>query len=92
MENEIKFPDYCCFGKRQSGQLFETADGITAVYEMFGIKAHELSCRESNGVWTLREFNPEGKETMLSCYSTLDRTICSHMLFLEDTKNPWLNS
>ena len=90
MEKEIKFPDYCCFGKRQSGQLFETADGITAVYEMFGIKVHELSYNKSNEIWTLRKFSPEGKWTLLSCFKTQDRAICQHMLSIDDEKDDLL--
>ncbi len=39
------------------------------------------------GVWTLREFSPEGKETMLTCNSALDRAICQHMLYSIDEKN-----
>jgi hypothetical protein len=31
MEKEIRFPDYFCFVKRQSGQLFETAAGSSAM-------------------------------------------------------------
>jgi hypothetical protein len=87
MENEIKFPDYCCFGKRQSGQLIETADGITAIYEMFGFKAHQLSYDKSREVWTLREYSPEGKGTIFTCNQALDRAISQHMLYSVNEKN-----
>ena len=90
MENEIKFPDYCCFGKRQSGQLNETEDGITAVYEMFGFKAHQLSYNKDRGTWTLREFSPEGKGTMLTCNTDRDRAVCQHMLYSVKEENKLL--
>ena len=90
MENEIKFPDYCCFGKRQSGQLIETADGITAVYEMFGIKVHELSYDTDRRVWTLSEYAPDGRRTRLTCNTALDKSICNHTLYLDDEKNELL--
>lgn len=87
MENEIRFPDYCCFGKRQSGQLIETEDGITAVYEMFGFKAHQLSYNKERGAWTLRKFSPSGKGTMRTCNPDRDRAVCQHMLYSVSEKN-----
>lgn len=90
MEKEIIFPDYCCFGKRQSGQLVETDDGITAVYEMSGLRAHQLSYNKTRGVWTLREFSPEGKGTMFTCNKQLDRTVCQHALYSFNEKNELL--
>ena len=90
MENEIKFPDYCCFGPRQSGQLIETADGITAVYEMSGIKVHELCYDTGRRVWTLSEYAPGGRRTRLTCNTVLDRTICNHTIYLDDEKNELL--
>jgi hypothetical protein len=90
MENEISFPDYCCFGKRQSGQLIETEDGITAVYDMFGFKAHQLSYKKDRGTWTLREFSPAGKGTMRTCNPERDRAVCQHMLYSLNEKNKLL--
>lgn len=90
MENEIKFPDYCCFGKRQSGQPVETADSVTAVYRMFGIRVHELSYDTTRSTWTLTEYAPDGRRTMLTCNTALDRAICNHMMHLDDQKNELL--
>jgi hypothetical protein len=90
MEKEIRFPDYCCYGKRQSGQLVETEDGITAVYEMFGFKVHQLSYDKTRGVWTFREFSPEGKGTMFTCNKQLDRAVCQHALYSVNEKNELL--
>ena len=87
MEKEIIFPDYCCFGKRQPGQLVETEDGITAIYEMFGFKAHQLSYDKNRGVWTLREFSPAGKGTMFTCNRELDRAVCQHALYSVSENN-----
>lgn len=90
MESEIKFPDYCCFGKRQSRQLIGTEDGITAVYEMFGFKAHQLSYNKDRKTWTLREFSPAGKGTMLTCNTDRDRAVCQHMLYSVNENNELL--
>ena len=90
MENEIKFADYCCFGKRQSGLLFETTDGITAVYEMFGIRVHELSSDRKKVVWTLTKYAPDGRRTRLTFNSTLDKAICNHTVYLDNEKNELL--
>jgi len=87
MEEEIIFPDYCCFGKRQSGQLVETEDGITVVYGMSGFKVHQLSYNKNRGVWTLREFSTEGKGTMRTCNKELDRAVCQHALYSVNEKN-----
>lgn len=90
METEIKFPHYCCFGKLQEGSVIETNDEITAIYQMFGMKVHELKYVKKRNCWSLQEFSPEGNKTMYSFYSSLDKTICWHMNYLDDIKNPLL--
>lgn len=90
METEIKFPHYCCFGKLQEGSLIETIDEITAIYQMFGMKVHELNYVKKRNCWSLQEFSPKGEKIMYSLYSTLDKTICWHMNHLDDIKNPLL--
>jgi hypothetical protein len=90
METEIKFPNYCCFGKLQEGSVNETNDEITAIYQMFGMKVHELKYDTHRDRWSLQEFSPDGEKTMYSYYSTLDKTICWHMNYLNDIENPLL--
>lgn len=90
METEIKFPHYCCFGKLQEGSVIETNDEISAVYQMFGMKVHELKYVKKRNFWSLQEFSPKGEKTMYSFYSTLDKTICMHMNYLDDIKNSFL--
>lgn len=88
MKNEISFPHYCCFGKLQEGSVIETNDEISAIYLMFGLKVHELKYIKSNNCWSLKEFSPEGEETMISHFPTLEKTICFHVYHLDDIKNP----
>lgn len=90
METEIKFPNYCCFGKLQEGSVIETDDEIAAIYQMFGMKVHELKYFKKKNCWSLQEFSPEGNKTMYSFNSSLDKTICFHMNYLDDIKNPLL--
>jgi hypothetical protein len=90
MENEIKFPHYCCFGKLQQGSVNENAEEITAVYQMFGMKVHELRFNKSKGHWILEEFAPDGRSTLYSCYSTMDKTICFHMNYVDDKEDELL--
>jgi len=88
MENEIKFPDYCCFGKLQTESINETDEEMSATYQMLGWKVHELIFNKKEEKWVLLEFSPEGKRTMYSTYKTLNKTICWHMNQLDDNMNP----
>lgn len=88
METEVKFPHYCCFGKLKEGSVIENDDEITAIYQMFGMKVHELKYFKKRNCWSLQEFSPKGEKTMYSLYSTLDKTICMHMNYLDDITNP----
>jgi hypothetical protein len=88
MEKEIKVPPYCCFGKLQDESVKVNPEKITAIYKMFDKKVHELTFHKNEKNWSLQEFSPEGEKTLYSYYSTLDKTICYHMNYLDDVKNP----
>jgi len=89
MEKEIKFPHYCCFGKQQ-GSLTENNEEIVAVYQMLGIKVHELRYNKLKEHWILEQFSPNGSRTLYSCYKTFDHTICWHMNYVDDKENELL--
>jgi len=90
MENEIKFPRYCCFGKLQAGSICETADEITADYQMFGSVVHRLSYSKGNEYWQIQDLSPDGRKLGLGGGKTMDKAICIHMQAIDDKKDEFL--
>lgn len=84
MENEIKFPNYCCFGKLHAESICETADQITADYKMFGSVVHKLIYSRNNDNWQIQDYALDGSKLRWSVYKTRDKAICTHMLFIDD--------
>jgi hypothetical protein len=91
MEKEIKFPSYCCFGKLQSGSIYETADEITADYQMFGSVVHKLSYSKCHDSWQLSDLSSDGSNPRVSGGKTMDKAICIHMLFIDDKDDELLS-
>jgi hypothetical protein len=90
MENEIKFPRYCCFGKLQAGSICETANEITADYQMFGSVVHKLSYSKRHDSWQIRDLSSNGSSPRLSGGKTMDKAICIHMQAIHDKKDEFL--
>ncbi|MBN1185141.1 MAG: hypothetical protein JXB49_22840 [Bacteroidales bacterium] len=84
MENEIKFPNYCCFGTLHADSICETADQITADYKMFGSVVHKLIYSKNNDNWQIQDFGVNGSKLRLSGGETQDKAICTHMIFIDD--------